>query len=234
MKKLLFLPLFFFVAVFSGQAQNPDEDLRKMMEKYLSFQDLSYDISYQRYEREIAGQPLETMQGKIRMAGEKRHQRIGQTEIIQTQDYSILADHKEKRVVFSPLVRIPDQDGKEVPLPSVDMLKMLDLCEIESHVKEGKLEVYTLLSPYLPSGKLRLFYDPKTLLIREMQLFYGKEPYEKVDSEPVLVMQLTNYAINTGLPASVFSSDQFLVKQNGKLSLRPKYKGYTYYGPDQL
>lgn len=218
--------------------QNKSGDLEKVIRNYSGDSPISYDLQYSKYYDKVEGEPVEVLLGKVVQYQGQRYHKLGELEVIDVPEYTLVADHEQGKIMFSPVIKVPGPNGENIRRNKQPAMEdILKFCNIDTVIKiNSSTALFKLTATVEGGGKLNLYYNPSTFLIKELQIFYEQEEKRLVNakeviSRPVLVVKYSNYNMKD-LPADTFSYTRFLVKEGKKVTLKSGYAKYRYFGPD--
>lgn len=236
--KFIYILLLILLVPITGIGQNKTDDLEKVIAKYSGTKPVSFDLHYSKYYDKVEGDPVEVMQGKVIQVEGKRYHKLGNMEVIDVPEFTLMADHDNDKIMFTPVIKVPGPNGENIRHnKQAGMEDVLKFCSIDTVVKINNTTVlYKLRAKVAGGGKLNLYFNPSTYYIKELQIFYEQEEKRMVEGKevaahPVLVVKYSNHS-NKELPADTFSYTRFLDKKGEKLTLKSAYGQYNYFGPE--
>jgi hypothetical protein len=214
-------------------AQDAVSDLQRIKTLYAGFNTVSYETEYKSYLNKLSDKPVDVTYGSLTQQGDNKYQKIADIEIISNKTYTFTVDHTDHHMYYSPSYL----NMKEETTP-VDVSKIMDYCSIEKQETVDAAHKAYILVPKLSSDdfeRVRLVYDSKTFMIKELQLNYAKamEYVVKgtpVKGKPILVVIYKNYKVNQSVNDQLFTYHKFVKKEKDKLVIKDTYKNYTING----
>jgi hypothetical protein len=219
--------LLFFAALPLLKAQTPEQDLSTLLEPLLHAKHIYYENTYYYYE-EGASIPSDTFSAIFHRSGAREYVQLGNMEILETGNLTVVADHEERVV------------GIQKPVKSETINKLFDPRQLEVLVETRRVHlqygaandgnaVLLITDPDRPKEKMTIRYDPMARLIREVVLVV-QDPYADPfgDEPPGQATIVARFARYTTAPQPFrHNLSEYIQKKGDRYIAVGKCKGYS-------
>ena len=218
-------------------SQDISSDLQRMKSTYDGFSSISYEADYISYMNNLSTPSVDVAHGSLVQQGNDKYQKIGNIEIISNDQYTLTADHDAHSLYYSAnSINTPQQTV------TMDVPQLLEFCTIKKIEKvNDSYNAFTLVPKKKSDDfeRVRIVYETKTYLVKEMQLHYAKSTTyvvkgKAMQGKPILVVAFKNYKINPKINQQLFTYDKFIRKEKEQLLVKPAYKNYSINGAGVL
>lgn len=216
-----------FLLPFSGIGQEAKEVLKKMNEQCLKAKRISYNCQYELFKGHASNDIVEQYGGSFYKDQNNIYQKINQTELIYTGEFSLKINHEEKLIsIEKPQKTAQQQVDLEAALKECSELKLTD--------NESYYTV-TLLFKQTSSvdlAVLKLNIDKRKYNLMRMDLYYASQmnfsdDYSKPDyAQPHLRITYNDMNHNPSRKNEKFELKQYLIQNNKKYEPSEQYAGF--------
>lgn len=209
-------------------SQKPKEDILKINKAYMD-KKITMKLSYSLYKNHAAKNVFQTESAEVKQNGDLNWTRIGPVESITNETYSLIVNHKQKRITM--LGKKLNTKSKTNPL-GMNLDSILQRCKkVEFKKVNEHQNAYEFVFPFSEYSKVIIVYNNKTFFIEKMVLFYQeKKKFDESGKEeaPRLEITCSEIKTNSRFAANDFSYDNYIEKnKNNKWVCKPAYKAYS-------
>ena len=230
MKLKIFLILI-LITSYMGAQSHKNEQLLEIFEKaqevYKSKSSYFIEVQYKLFENYGDHSPLDTYKGKIAKKGDVYYNYTLGTEILSSPNITIKASHDQKAIEISR------QENLENNFFNVK--RFLEFfTDFDIQEDEGVIRC-ELLAPKitpLPYGKIILFIDSETYLIKKQVMYYVQSSQYKdkegnwVESFPKLEISFSEIKPVNLIQNEVFKENYYISKNNGMILPSKKFNDF--------
>lgn len=210
-------------------AQNLKEDFVRVNQVYEKNKQLFFQTEYRAFKSTEEDKPLHIEIGMFYRNNDLNYQKIGAIESIKTKDYYLMVDHEESRMAI--LNSVSFKNEVQTPLEMLQEANLLDYCEVIAFQKEEEGQTSYLIKPSISEYEsIKIILNSKTFFIEKLILFYKNEQDLEDDgllAKPRLEIIFKDINTNPDFPTEIFTYNNFLTRERGKLSCKSQYSHYT-------
>ncbi|MEL6651523.1 MAG: hypothetical protein AAFQ87_12030 [Bacteroidota bacterium] len=207
------------------QAQQPEADLLKIHEMYQNLKTYSVEIEQNVYPTYTSAKSVHQVSGKVRLGEDQYYSYIDGVEILQNDEYTIMANHDQKTLMIQDKISLIP---KTIGLPPID--SFLTQCERVEFAKISERQhAYDLYFSEDLYSRIRMIFNPRTYHLDKVILYYANEDYwgdKQVPTLARLELEFRNPKLNQPIAASTFSSKRFFHSTTKQLRLQPAYASF--------
>lgn len=218
-KNILLISLVFLVNFSS--AQNPEEDLRKMVEKYQSLDHYSMDMEVYSFQNEDHD-GKRYLTATVKKRNNKYYSKTDDYEMIVNGTRLLSIDHELKEIVIGK-AEDTDQMKKEIPQFSIDSLYAQG-GQLEYMGQFGNLSGYKMTVPNSMIKVYEIYIDANSLLHR---LVYHYQSLPNIESTFSKV-EVFYKNIDLSPPANSFFKEQKYIGNQKKGRIEPTFAFRNY------
>ena len=234
MKRISYVLVSLFYLFYCSKSNGQKEtsivaDFKKMNEVYDQFNDVSVNVMYTLFSDYSTDKPIETKNGFYKKHNKLHLTKTDNIEMLQTPDYFIVKDSKNKKVLLSkPISKFKPK------LTLVALDSMLSFC---SKVKMTETKTQKMYKMHYDKLGLMGFEDVDILmgkenyLIQKMVIYYIR-PMQKTEGKtektirPRLEISFTDYSTKAQ-PSILFSEHNYIKNTNNKFEVSSLCNGYS-------
>ena len=197
-------------------------DVKKM---HASYNDTDYfyaEVAVNAYGHSSEHVPLLTRNAVIRKKGNKFHYSLEGKTMLFNDRYAIMVSNRDKIILYEEVEQGEDVSVADLVTPDLDSL-LVGYTDVQFIGLEAGLKHYRIEKKDSGINKVDLFLNEKSLLLSKVIYWYNSTLFEH---EKMAVIEFNNISISDDFNASVFSEDQFVVQENGKLKPASDYSDY--------
>ena len=208
-----------------GIGQDIKADIESLRDAFQNLSSLSSEIHYAFYDSYEADIPVETENGVFRQKGEYSYSKMNELETIINDEMAMLINHDRREIMVQP----PIESGF-----LTDFLINLDTAfqffeKTEWLEDKENTRTYMLHLKNSSYQKILVKFDLETYMINKVILYLKESDDHFNNGNPIkgkLEIAYKNMKINPALSLKDFSTQAFLSKSKGQLSLTSSYSHY--------
>ena len=197
--------------------------LEQVRANYTSTQRMEYTATYELF-KAGSEQKQSSYKGYVYKEGNRLYQKIDQTELVYTPDFSLKVNHKQQSMEVGR--------GEKMVYSGFDLDQVLGVCQSKSMTKQGKDYRVELVLNAGGISKIRLKVDARYLL-QQVDVYYAvlqdfSTERGKTDmAVPHLKITMQDHSKNPAEQLERFTRSRYLVTREGNDIPAADFKGYA-------
>jgi hypothetical protein len=203
----------------------------KINAAYANAKKYSMDCEYLYFEDQAAAVPYSIIKGQIKKYNTINYIKQGDTETINTLDYSVRVENDSKTITLLPKkTMVTSTPALGVNIDSLS--KFYD--KVEFKKLSGTLYSYIfLMKKGWDYAKLELQFDKNTFLVKRMIFSFDEMDISDDDKEkktrPRIEVVYSKFNASPNIQEKDINYERFLVKKGKSYELKPEFSKYTLY-----
>jgi outer membrane lipoprotein-sorting protein len=217
------------------QAQNFNEDYKKVFNTYATHRQLSLEMTYTIYNERTGNEVVETREGLIKMDGKKLFQTYLNTDNLENSPYHLFVDHKRKLVILTEKTASQLKTEKKAARVNKPDLTFSIIDSSLANVKNityegtiGNIKQYRITPKIKGQREISIAINTSGWVIQKLTMYAEKPIHTKNITYKSPRLEITYRNINL---KPVFRKNEFDLANygtfiKGKFTLANNYKTY--------